>query len=243
MIIVNADDLGRSLLETDAALACYEHGRITSATAMVFMEDSRRAATIASDRGIDVGLHVNLTQRFTDAVPAGPLRERHDRVARFLNARKYAFLVYNPVLRDDFRYVYQAQLEEFTRLYGRRPSHIDGHHHQHLCINMLLDRIIADGEKVRRSFHFWPDEKGWTNRAYRRTIDRLLAKRCTVTDYFFALEQCMSGRRRARVVEVAKTASVEIMTHPNEAAERTFLLSDDFQSTFGTLEMGTYSSL
>jgi predicted glycoside hydrolase/deacetylase ChbG (UPF0249 family) len=243
MIIVNADDLGRSPPETDAALACYEHGRITSATAMVFMEDSRRAAAIANDRGIDVGLHVNLTQRFTGAVTSGALRERHDRVARFLNAGKYAFLVYNPALRDDFRYVYQAQLEEFARLFGRSPSHIDGHHHQHLCSNMLLDRIIADGEKVRRSFHFWPDEKGLPNRVYRRTVDKLLAKRCTVTDYFFALGQCMSAQRRARVVEVARTASVEIMTHPNEAAERAFLLSDDFQSTFGTLEMGTYASL
>ena len=31
MLIINADDWGRSLAETDAALECYKAGRITSA--------------------------------------------------------------------------------------------------------------------------------------------------------------------------------------------------------------------
>jgi len=243
MMIVNADDWGRSPSETDAALVCFERGRITSATAMMFMEDSARAASIANDRGIDVGLHVNLTEQFSAPPSTGSLGRHHERIARFLNARKYAFLVYNPLLRNSFRYVYQAQLEEFGRLYGRHPSHIDGHHHQHLCLNMLVDRIIADGEKVRRNFHFWPDEKGWANRAYRHAIDRLLARRCTVADYFFALAHCIAGRRRARVMELARTASVEVMTHPVVPVERSFLLSDEFQSTFGSLELKTYSSL
>lgn len=56
MIIVNADDWGRSRSETDAALFCYRKGRITSVSAMVFMEDSDRAADLAKDEGIDVGV-------------------------------------------------------------------------------------------------------------------------------------------------------------------------------------------
>jgi len=68
MLIINADDWGRSRTETDAALQCYEKGRITSASAMVFMEDSERAADIAKENQVDVGLHLNfsvasLTQR------------------------------------------------------------------------------------------------------------------------------------------------------------------------------------
>ena len=64
MIIVNADDWGRSRSDTDAALACYKEERITSVSAMVFMEDSARAAELAKEMGIDVGLHINLTQPF-----------------------------------------------------------------------------------------------------------------------------------------------------------------------------------
>lgn len=243
MIIINADDWGRSRSETDAALACYERARITSASAMVFMEDSERAARIARDRGLDVGLHLNLIQSYSCGGIGAELAERHDRVVRFLSGHKYARLFYHPMLRDDFRYVYRAQRDEFVRLYGRPPSHVDGHHHQHLCTNVLLDGVIEHGEKVRRSFHFWPGEKGLANRMYRRMVDRVLARRYTLADYFFALPQCIAQGRLARVIEVARTASVEIMTHPSNAVEYAFLMGDAFLSSLGQLEMGTYASL
>jgi predicted glycoside hydrolase/deacetylase ChbG (UPF0249 family) len=243
MVIINADDWGRSPAETDAALACYERGRITSVTAMVFMEDSARAAELANERRIDVGLHLNLTQRFSRPPADAALRDQHDRIARVLGASKYASLVYHPVLRDAFRSVYQAQRDEFVRLYGRQPSHIDGHHHQHLCANMLVDRIIAGGEKVRRSFHFWPDEKGWLNRTYRSAVDRWLRRNYTLADYFFALAHCLRGDRLARVVELARTATVEVMAHPVAVEEQAFLLGDAFAGSLGTLELGTYASI
>jgi YdjC-like protein len=47
MLIINADDWGRSRAETDNALTCHDEGRITSASAMVYMEDSERAAELA----------------------------------------------------------------------------------------------------------------------------------------------------------------------------------------------------
>ena len=65
MIIINADDWGGWASATDAALACHREGRITSVSAMVFMADSERAAAIAQERSIDVGLHLNLTTPFS----------------------------------------------------------------------------------------------------------------------------------------------------------------------------------
>lgn len=243
MIIVNADDWGRSRPETDAALACYRQGRVTSVTAMVFMEDSGRAAELAKEAGMDVGLHLNLTQKFSGRVRGAQLAEYHDRVVRFLTLNKYAFLLYNPALRRQFRYVYEAQVDQFVELYGRLPSHIDGHHHQHLCTNMLLDGVIPVGEKVRRSFFFWPDEKGLANRTYRRLVDLLLDRRYRLTDFFFALSQCLGGDRMARVTALARTATVEIMTHPAAAREQAYLMSDEYQETLDGLQKGTYALL
>ena len=57
MIIINADDWGRSINETNAALLCFNEARITTVSAMVFMEDSIRASDIARKLDIDVGLH------------------------------------------------------------------------------------------------------------------------------------------------------------------------------------------
>jgi chitin disaccharide deacetylase len=243
MIIINADDLGRSRRETDAALCCYREGRITSTSAMVFMEDSCRAADLAKEAGIDIGLHLNLSQRFTGESPAGPLQGYHDRIIRFLTLHKYSLLIYNPAVRQQFRYVYQAQVEEFFRLHGRPPSHIDGHHHMHLCANMLLGKIIPKGEKVRRSFSFCREERGLVNRTYRRLVDYWLARRYRLTDFFFGLSQGLQGGRMMRIVALAKTASVELETHPANENEYAYLMSDEYKKILDRAKRGTYSLL
>jgi predicted glycoside hydrolase/deacetylase ChbG (UPF0249 family) len=46
MLIVNADDWGRNRDATDRSLECHRNGRITTVSAMVFMEDSERAADL-----------------------------------------------------------------------------------------------------------------------------------------------------------------------------------------------------
>jgi chitin disaccharide deacetylase len=71
-LIVNADDWGRNRDTTARMLECALCGALSSVSAMVFMEDSERAAAIARERGIDVGLHVNLTEPFT--APGTPAR-------------------------------------------------------------------------------------------------------------------------------------------------------------------------
>jgi chitin disaccharide deacetylase len=243
MLIINADDWGRSQAETDAALACYRAGRITSASAMVFMDDSERAADLAKNSPIDMGLHVNLIEPFTAKNATKQLCESHDRIVRFLKGSKYALLFYNPLLRQQFRDVFQAQLDEFFRIYGTQPSHFDGHQHMHLCSNMLLDAVIPPGEKVRRNFSFWPGEKSALNRAYRRLVDGWLARRYRLPDYFFSLFQCLKTERMARVTEFAQMASVELMTHPIIAEEYAFLMSENYVETTQGLERGSYQLL
>jgi chitin disaccharide deacetylase len=242
MLIINADDWGRSREETDAARSCYRERRITSVSAMVFMDDSERAAQLACEDQLDVGLHLNLSESYTAAV-AQPSAAAHQRIVRFMTANKYAMLLYRAGLRQDFRRVYETQFEEFVRLYGRPPSHIDGHQHRHLCTNMLVHEVIPRGQKVRRNFHFWPGEKGPLNRAYRHLVDRHLKRRYRVTDFFFALSQCSKAERFHRVLELARVASVELMTHPRNRDEFAFLTSDRFSKLLNGLRLGTYASL
>lgn len=243
MLIINADDWGGWRSATDAALACYEAGRISSVTAMVFMADSTRAAEIALDRGMNVGLHLNLNQDLSAPDCPAPVRESHRRVSRFLNRNKYCQLCYNPFLQDDFRATFAAQYGEFQRLYRRAPSHIDGHRHMHLCANMLLGNVIPAGLKVRRSFSFWPGEKSALNRLYREWVDRRLAKSQQITRYFFATSQCLGGPRFDRLVELAQRDPVELMTHPEVPAEMQFLLGPQFGAALARLQVGGYPQL
>jgi chitin disaccharide deacetylase len=243
MLIINADDWGRSREETDAALRCFLQQRITSATAMVFMKDSKRAAALAIEHALPIGLHLNLTQAFDEPPADDGLRSSHERVRRHLAGRRAGTFLYNPALRSDFRRVYHAQHTEFVQLYGCEPSHVDGHHHKHLCMNMLADGIIPEGVKVRRSFRFWPGEKSVVNRLYRGTVDAWLMRHYRSTDYFFALSQCLTSERMARVLELARERVVELMTHPANAREADFLLSDEGHTRFSQVPAGTYAQI
>lgn len=241
MLIINADDWGRSRAETDAALSCYREGRISSATAMVFMEDSERAAALARSSAIPLGLHLNLVQEFTgNSVPAD-LRKDHNQLCRFLKRGKYEFLLYNPFLRNQFRRVYQAQVDEFHRLYDKPPTHIDGHQHMHLCTNMLVDCIIPKGNRVRRSFSFSRGEKGRMNRAYRNLVDRRLATRYRLTEFFYSLGQCFKPDRLEQIGGESGNANVEVMTHPVVAEEFRFLHAEVFSQFLKRIQLVSFA--
>jgi predicted glycoside hydrolase/deacetylase ChbG (UPF0249 family) len=243
MIIINADDWGRSRPETDAPLACCAKGTVTSVSAMVFMQDSLRAAALAKEFGLAAGLHINLNESFTASGVPGRLTEWQRQIARFLNRSRFSQVVYHPLLANKLDYVFRAQLEEYMRLYGTAPTHFDGHHHLHLWSNMLIGLEIAPGLKVRRSFSVWPGEKGLANRTYRNAVNQWLRWRYVVTDYFFSLGQCLKPLRMERVVELAKHSNVELMTHPVVPEEYRYLQSDEWQKWLEQLRKGSYADL
>ena len=243
MLIVNADDWGRSVAETDAALGCHRRGTLGSVSAMVHMRDSERAASLARAEGLDVGLHLNFTQPYDPPDRSPHLEPTQRRLMRFLRTNKFALLVYHPRLRDAFREAYDAQIVEFHRLYGQPPSHIDGHHHMHLATNMLLDEVIPRGQRVRRSFSFWAGEKSLLNRLYRRWVDAHLARRYCITDYFFALSHCRDEPGATRVFALAGTTTVEVMAHPGDDVDFQYLVSEEFQLKCQTIRTGAHADM
>jgi chitin disaccharide deacetylase len=243
MLIINADDLGRSSDETDAALHCFEAGRITSTTAMAFMRDSERAADLARAAGIDVGLHLNFDEAFTGARVPDRLTAAHEQTRAYLTRSKFAQLLYNPRLRRYFEYSYKCQQEEFERLYNAAPSHLDGHHHMHLCANLAFSNIIPRGTKVRPTFSFLRGEKAWLNRTYRKLLDTNSRRRYRLPDYFFDLSDAIRGGTLQRIARLATHATVELMSHPVNTRERDYLVSCDCGKLLGSMKMGSYSTL
>jgi len=234
MLTVNADDFGRCVLATDRTMTCLAANRLDSVSAMVFMEDSERAAGLALASGLNVGLHINFTEAFTGSNIPQSLRQSQERLGRFLRTNKYALVIYNPFLRSAFREVFAAQVEEFTRLYGRVPSRLDGHQHMHLCTNMVVDRLFPTGARVRRNLSFAAGEKSFVNRYYRRLIDRALAKRYRIADFLFTLSQQSSISELRRVAALAKSYDVELVAHPQVNIEFDTLLSDEFATSIST---------
>ena len=111
----------------------------------------------------------------------------------------------------------------------------------HLCANVLLSNTIPAGAKLRRNFSFWPGEKSMLNRTYRWLVDRWLARRYCLADYFFDLTQCIEEKKLDRVAALAKSSNVELMTHPIVNEEEEYLMSDEFQVILQRLEIGGYA--
>jgi hypothetical protein len=212
-------------------------------SAMVFMEDSSRAADMAKKEGMDVGLHLNFNEEFTGYDCPGNIREDQRRTKRFLDANRYSEILFHPFLVRPFRNLYRGQLEEFVRLYGGVPSHIDGHRHMHLCANVLLGGLIPRGERVRRSFYFPPGEKSFWNRAYRNIVNRWLSRRYKTTDYFFDLTQLLENGHLGRLARLATNHVIELNTHPRRASQSDYLLSDAYLDLLAGIKTVSYSMI
>jgi len=224
-LIINADDWGRDCETTDRICECMRRGAVSSTSAMVFMADSKRAADLALENGFDAGLHLNLTTEFSSAATPAGLAVHQDRLRRYLRSNPIAKMVFHPGLAKSFRYVVSAQLEEFERLYKFPPGRIDGHHHMHLCANVLLGRLLPEGVIARRSFSFLPGDRRGLRVPYRSAIDRLLAKRHRIVDLFFSIAPLRPAERLHQIADLSRRFLVELETHPVISAEYHFLLA------------------
>jgi chitin disaccharide deacetylase len=222
-LIINADDWGLDARTTDQTFECFKRGRLSSASGMVFMQDSGRAASIATEHGLDIGLHLNLTAPFSAPEVPTRLATHHQKIREYLRAHRVARLLYNPGLADSFEYAVARQFEEFCRLYGRTPDRIDGHHHMHLSVNVLLRGLLPPGIIVRRHFSYELGEKMLRNSVFRLYSRALLGGRYRVTDFFFSLPPFAPAVRMQRMFNLARRSIVEVETHPINPEEYRFL--------------------
>jgi hypothetical protein len=243
LLIFNADDWGRDRETTEHIFDCLVRGTVSSVSAMVFMEDSGRAAAMAQESRIDAGLHLNFTTPFSVSGCAAGLMKHQHKIAAYLLRHPLAQVVFHPGLVRSFEYVVKAQLDEFCRLYGTLPGRIDGHHHMHLCANVLLAGLLPRGTVVRRNFSFQPGEKSLVNRLYRKAVDHKLARRHRVVDFLFSLTPLNPPWRLQNIFSQATASTVEVETHPVRPDEYRFLLGDEILRWTANIRMAPHSAM
>jgi predicted glycoside hydrolase/deacetylase ChbG (UPF0249 family) len=114
VLIVNADDFGRSQGINRGIALAHDQGIVTSASAMVLWPAAEEAAQLAGERpSLGVGLHVDLGEW---AHVDGEWR------ADYTRAGPGEAAVAEEVER---------QLVRFRALFGRSPTHLDSHQHVH----------------------------------------------------------------------------------------------------------------
>jgi predicted glycoside hydrolase/deacetylase ChbG (UPF0249 family) len=116
VLIVNADDFGRSVGVNRGIIQAHERGIVTSASLMVRWPDAEQAAAHARGDSLSVGLHLELGEWI------------------YRDGQWHAcYEVVAPLTADAVRGEISSQLERFERLMGRPPTHLDSHQHVHFA--------------------------------------------------------------------------------------------------------------
>jgi predicted glycoside hydrolase/deacetylase ChbG (UPF0249 family) len=115
ILIVNADDFGRSHGINRGVFAAHTNGIVTSASLMVRWPAARDAVAYAhSSPQLALGLHLDLAEWYYDEGAWQPVYEVVDHADA-----------------DAVRAEVWRQIERFDALYGAYPTHIDSHQHVH----------------------------------------------------------------------------------------------------------------
>jgi len=144
-LVVNADDAGLDS-ETDAAiLRCAREGIVRSVSVVAGGPTAANFVTKALHEGLDMGLHVNLTQGSAVAGRASTLTDSRG----FFRGPKGDVWRRAVAGRLDPNEVRAEVLAQWQRLcdLGAQPTHIDGHNHVHV-FPWVGDALRTLGEDV-----------------------------------------------------------------------------------------------
>ncbi len=206
LLIVNADDLGRTSGINAGVFEAHRRGIVTSATLMVaYAAAAEAAAELAANPDLGVGLHVALTGG-PPVLPAKRLPSLVDGAGR-LPRKPEGLGSADPteVLAE-----VRAQLDRFRRLTGRLPTHLDGHHHCHQ-VPAVLDAVVA----VAREHGLPVRDAGQGMRA--RLEEAGLATTDRFVNRFYGDEVRLDAL--LEILGELEPGSTEVMCHPGLADE------------------------
>lgn len=149
-LVVTADDFGVGVATSAGIIRAHLCGPVTATSVMVVTGDHVRASVplLADVPKLDVGLHLVFTDVGSRPLVAGRGSGLVARDGRFLSNTRLWLQAWGG--RLDAEAVFDeicAQATLFGKLIGRRPTHVDGHHHSHQLpvIRRALVRAVQLG--------------------------------------------------------------------------------------------------
>ncbi len=188
-LIVNADDFGLTSGVNRGIIEARERGILTSASLMVRGSAAAEAADYARrHRAFSVGLHFDAAEwRF----------ERGEWVQNYVVADSSD--------ENAVRLELERQLNAFTELVGRTPTHLDSHQHMHLR-EPARSVLLAAANKLRIALRSCTPAITYSGRFYGQTTE---GER---------YEEGVSPAKLIRMIETLPAGWTELSTHPGYGA-------------------------
>ena len=150
LLIVNADDFGRSSGVDRGIVRAHHEGIVTSTTFMTNTPDTPHAATLVRETpSLDLGVHLVLTYAKSLSDPARiPSLVRDD--GSFFRPSE---LLAREIDRGQALLEYRAQFDRARELAGRVPTHVDTHHwvHDHPALSWAVCELARETGAAART--------------------------------------------------------------------------------------------
>ncbi len=141
-LVVNADDFGLSPAVNYGIIECFSYGILTSTTLMINQKYTKHAIRLSKlYPKISIGLHATLDKGYSLSGVSSLTNEKGE-------LQNSAYLLENGEEEDFYKEI-ELQIEKFIELVGKRPTHIDTHHHIHLRNQNALNAL----KKVSRKYN------------------------------------------------------------------------------------------
>jgi len=141
-LIVNADDFRLTAGVSLGILRAHRDGLVTSTTVLASLPPQGELDRLAARSGLGLGLHFNLTWG-RPVSPAETVPSLVDGEGQFGRDKG---VLQERARPDEVGRECEAQIEAFTRRFGRAPTHLDSHHHVHRLpgvMDAVVDVVLA----------------------------------------------------------------------------------------------------
>jgi len=150
LLIVNADDFGRSAGIDDGIVRAHREGIVTSTTFMTNAPSTTHAASLArAIPTLDLGVHLVVTYARPLSDPAR-IRSLVRDDGSFWRPSE---LLARPIDQAEALTEYRAQYARARELVGREPTHIDTHHwvHDHPALSWAVAELARETGAAART--------------------------------------------------------------------------------------------
>jgi predicted glycoside hydrolase/deacetylase ChbG (UPF0249 family) len=144
-LIVTADDFGLTDGVSRGILEAHRRGILTATSALVNLSDLMRHRELADAAPtLGIGLHLNVTLG-APVLSADRVRSLVGQDGKFVRDGGWRAAAGDP---GELRAEIAAQAGRFVTFFGRRPTHLDTHHHTHLY-PPILEAILDQASTMR----------------------------------------------------------------------------------------------
>lgn len=217
-LIINSDDYGRTPDISRGIRTAHQHGVVTSTTCMMNIPTTAADIALALDEtpGLGLGVHLVLTmgRPIVPELARSSLTDEHGNLFKLDSFMQRAA----DLDLDEIRTEWRAQVEAFVRAAGRKPTHLDSHHHSSYFtpawFRAMLELAREFDCAVR--FPFTGQIPGEWDETFRHVPEILRELNPRKPDAFFSefYDEGASEDTLLRLIRELPEGTSEIMCHP-----------------------------